>query len=220
MRDENRHLDTERLQEYAGDRIAADERAVVESHLHGCVRCAGEVAEWQALYRTLASLPAVQPRPGFADRVMARVQVRALPVWAPWVAQAQALAARVAPRSSAGWALAAALLALPVLVGGGALAWLFTNDYVTVEGLRTLLSERASSSLQSLGATALSSLMQTQLVSWFVQQTGTVVANAGLRGLGLLAALCAGLTLLSIWILYNNLVRTPTRESNHVSYSF
>src|SRR5699024_7202239 len=123
--------------------------------------------------------PLVQPRPGFADRVMARVQVRALPVWAPWLAQAQALAARVAPRSNAGWALAAAILALPVLVGGGALAWLLTNDYVTAEGLRTLLSERATSSLQSLGAAALSSVMQTQLVTWIVQQAGTVVANAG-----------------------------------------
>lgn len=220
MRDETQHMDTERLQAYADGTIAESDRVVVASHLQACVLCAGAVEEWRSLFGTLAALPRLAPRPGFSDRVMARVQVRALPVWAPWLAQAQLLAERLAPKTSAGWALAAAMLALPILVGGGAIAWLLSHDYVTADGLRALLTERATSSLQTLGASALSSLMQTQLASWIVQQAGTIVANAGLRGLGLLAALCAALTLLSIYVLYRNLFRTPTRESNYVSFSF
>ena len=214
------HLDTERLQEYADGRIAEGDRSVVDSHLQSCSRCAGEVAEWRSLFTTLAALPQLEPRTGFASRVMARVQVRALPVWAPWLSQAQALAERIAPKSSAGWAFAVAMLALPVLLGGGALAWLLSHDYVTTESLQALLTERATSSLQSLGASALSSIMQTQVASWLVQQAGTIVATTGLRGLGLLAAICAALTLLSLWILYKNLFRTPTREPNYVSFSF
>lgn len=220
MREEIEHLNTERLQEYAGGTIAGGDRVVVESHLQACPRCAGEVEEWRSLFSTLAALPQLEPRTGFANRVMARVQVKALPVWTPWLAQAQVLAERVAPKSSAGWAFAVALLALPVLLGGGAIAWLLSHDYVTAESLRALLTDRATSSLQSLGASALSSLMQTQVASWLVQQAGTIVATTGLRGLGLLAALCAALTLLSLWILYRNLFRTPTRESNYVSFSF
>ena len=214
------HLDTERLQDYADGRIAPGDRAVVESHVRACARCAGAVEEWRSLFAALSDLPQLSPAAAFADRVMVRVRVNTAPVWAPWVAQARLLADRLAPKTSTGWALAAAMLALPVLLGGGLLTWLLSHEYVTPDTLRTLLTERASSSLQSLGGSALGALMQTQVVSWVTQQAGTLIATAGLRGLGAAAAIGAALTVLSIWILYRNLFRTPTRESNYVSYSF
>ena len=215
------HLDTERLQGYADGSLEESERVVVESHLQGCTRCTTEVEEWRSLYAALGALPQFSPSVSFTDHVMDRVKVaRPLPAWAPLVARARQLAERVAPRTSAGWAVAAALLALPLLLGGGLVTWLISKDYITPESLWVFVTDRTSSGLQSLGASALSSLMETQAATWVVQQATSLVATAGLRGLGLLAAVGGALTMLSIWILYRNLFRTPTRESNYVSYSF
>jgi hypothetical protein len=38
--------------------------------------------------------------------------------------------------------------------------------------------------------------------------------------LGIAAAAMLALSGLSAWVLYRNLIRTPTRERHHVSYSF
>lgn len=215
------HLDTERLQAFADGTIAESDRAVVESHLLACVRCSSEVEEWRSLFGTLAQLPRFAPGTAFADNVMAKVKVpAAVPVWAPLVAGARQLSERFAPKTSAGWTLAAAMLMLPLLLGGGLLTWLFSKEYITPESLWVFMTDRATSSMQSLGASALSSLMETQIATWVVQQATAIVATAGVRGLGLIAGVGAALTMLSIWILYKNLFRTPTRESNYVSYSF
>jgi hypothetical protein len=54
-----------------------------------------------------------------------------------------------------------------------------------------------------------------------VQSVGAFLGAAGLRGLGAVAAGGAGLTLLSIWVLYRNLSRTTsTRGTTHVTFSF
>lgn len=215
------HLDPERLQAFADGSIAESERVVVESHVAVCVQCTTQLEEWRSLYAALADLPQYSPSALFADRVMARVSIaQPLPVWAPVVAQAKLLVAKVAPKTSAGWALAAALLALPILLGGGVMGWLISKDYITPQSLWLFVTERTSSSLQSLGASTLSSVMETELTAWVVQQATALFATAGMRGLGLIAALGGGLTMLSIWILYKYLFRTPTRESNYVSYSF
>lgn len=215
------HLDTERLQGYADGSLAESERVVVESHLQGCALCSTELEEWRTLYAAIGSLPQFSPSATFADGVMARVMIaQPLPLWTPLVAQAKLLAERIAPKTSAGWAMAAALFALPLLLGGGLVTWLISKDYVTPESLWVFVTDRAGSSLQALGASALSNLLETQAATWVVQQGTALLATAGLRGLGALAAMGGALTMLSIWILYRYLFRTPTRESNYVSYSF
>lgn len=216
-----RHLDTERLQGYAEGTIAEGDRAVLESHLQTCPQCTAEVEEWRSLYSALASLPQFAPSVQFAERVMARVQVgSAVPVWAPLVTRAQQLAQRLAPKTTTGWALATAMLALPLLFGGGLVTWLVSKDYITAESLMAFVTNRASDGMQSLGASAIRALMETQLATWLVSQGSALIATAGMKGLGVLGAtLCAG-TMASIYILYKNLFRTPARESNHASYSF
>jgi hypothetical protein len=46
------------------------------------------------------------------------------------------------------------------------------------------------------------------------------MSNSGVAGAGAVAALFAGLSILSGYVLYQNLVRTPTRRSDYASYSF
>lgn len=214
------HPDTESLQGYAEAALPEGDRATVESHLQGCARCSAEVREWRSLFLALAELPPLAPSPGFTDRVMARLHLPApVPVYAPLVRRAGELLTRVLPQTTAGWALAAAFVALPLLLGGGLLAWLFSHEYLTPATLWTFLNERAASGLQSLGTAAIAALMQTQAAAWALAMVRQFVATAGLSGLGALAGAGALLTSLSMWILYQNLFRTPSRESNHVSYS-
>jgi hypothetical protein len=215
------HLSAESLQGYVEGAIGDADRAVLESHLAACTRCSSELEEWRSLFTVLASLPQLSPAAGFADRVMSRVKVRAVPpFWAEWLASARQLAQRLTPRTAGAWALASAFIALPLLVGGGVMTWLISKDYVTAQSLWVFLTDRTASGMQSLGASALSSLLETSVVSWLVAQAESLLATAGARGLGALAVGVGGLTMASIWILYRNLFRTPTRETNHVSYTF
>lgn len=215
------HPDTERLQGYADDSIPSGDRAVVASHLEACARCAAEVAEWRSLFATLSSLPRLAPRPGFADRVMAGVKLPgAVPVYAPWLERGRRLAERLTPTSTGGWALATAFVTLPLLVAGLLGYWVVANEYVTPAALWAFATERATSDLQGLGTSVLSTLIQSDLTVSGIRLMRRIIDTAGVSGLGALVLGVAFTTTLSIWVLYRNLFRTPTRESNHVSYSF
>jgi len=212
------HLTAESLQGYVEGAIGDTDRAVLESHLLACTQCSTELEEWRSLFTTLAGLPQLTPATGFSDRVMARVRIpAAAPFWAQWAAGARQLAHRLTPRTTGAWALASAFIALPLLLGGGVVTWLVSKDYITAQSLWVFATDRAASGLQSLGASTLTALIQSSAASWLVAQARSLTANAGARGLGALA-LCGGvMTMASIWILYRNLFRTPTREANHVS---
>ena len=215
------HPDTERLQGFAEASLPEGERGVVASHLQACPSCTAAVEEWRSLFLALSALPQLAPRPGFADRVLAGLKLPArAPAWAPLLQRAGELISRVAPQSTGGWALLTAFVTLPLLVGGGVLAWLFSRGFVTPATLWTFVNDRATSGLQSLGAAALTTLIQTPAVAWVVSAVRQVLETAGLTGLGAIGAVAGALTMLSIWILYRNLFRTPTRESNYVTYSF
>jgi hypothetical protein len=74
--------------------------------------------------------------------------------------------------------------------------------------------------MQSLGASVLTALMESSITGWLLAQARSLATSAGARGLGALAVGLGGLTMASLWILYRNLLRTPTREVNHVSAQF
>ena len=91
---------------------AENSSALAESrrgHALACADCAGEVADLRSLSAALASLRVLEPEPGFADRVMARVT---LPV--PWHRR---VAVAVRERTAAGIGVAATFAAL--LAGAG-----------------------------------------------------------------------------------------------------
>ena len=209
------HPTTETLEAYAGDGLDAADGAVVRSHLLACQRCENVVEEWRSLFQALASLPRFAPPVGFGDRVLAHVRIPQ-----PWHARASAAAAGWLPGSTRGWALAAALLALPVLVGGTLLGWLLSKSYVTTHGLWVFTTDRIAAGIQSLVSSMLTFLMQTDVAAWLTRSFGTVVDAGGARGLGLLAVVGGGLTIVSIYVLYTNLFRSRNRDSNYVMFSF
>jgi hypothetical protein len=96
------------------DLAAANPASLVDahrSHVGACQRCADGVADVRRVSVLLRELPVVSPRPGFAERVMARVR---LPL--PWHRRA-VIAAR--ERKGISTAAAAAVAAL----GAGAAVW-------------------------------------------------------------------------------------------------
>jgi hypothetical protein len=215
------HLTAERLEAYVEGLLDRADRVVIESHLVGCPRCQQELDEWLALFAALSDLPELEPSPNFADRVMAHVRVSPRLAWQEQAARASATIARVLPKTTFGWGLAAAFLALPVLLGGGLVAWLLSKSFVTPRSLWAFFSDQLADGVRTFAATAMSQLLQTNLAAWLGEQGSALLATAGSTGVGLIAAAAALTTVLSIWVLYRNLFRTPSRNSNRYAlFSF
>lgn len=209
------HPTAESLEGYAEGKIGTADRATIASHLLGCQRCESAVEEWRSLFAALSALPRFAPAPGFTDRVMARVRLPR-----PWHARAAALAGQALPRSTRGWALIAALLALPILAGGSFMVWLLSKSYVTTHGLWVFVTDRFATAATRVIGSAATFIMQTDAMAWIAGGFDTLLASGGIRGVGALAAGGALLTALSAWVLYTNLFRAPDRDSNYVTFSF
>ena len=213
MRDAGQHPTTESLESYAEGSLSAGDQAVVASHLMGCSRCEAEVEDWRVLFQTLASMPHFSPALGFANRVMAHVRIPE-----PWHARATGWIERLLPRSTYGWAVAVVILALPVVAGGGLLAWLLSKSYVTAHGLWVFATDRFASAASDLAGGALTTLMQTDVAAWLASNVDTVFGATGPRGLGALAAGAGMLTFVSAWVLYRNLFRNPNGKTTYASF--
>lgn len=214
------HPTTDRLEAFAEGSLDEAERVVVESHLLGCPRCDTEIEEWRALFAALSGLPQFEPQPGFAERVMAGVSYSPRFSWQEQAARVGQALTRVAPKTSFGWALATALMALPALLGGGTVAWLLQKEYITPQTLWAMASQWAVEGLQGVGSTTITAVSRTDAAIWVTERVTSFVSTAGVSGLGIIVAAAGATTILSVWILYRNLFRTPARESHYVSYSF
>ncbi|MGH7460050.1 MAG: anti-sigma factor family protein, partial [Longimicrobiales bacterium] len=190
------------------------ERGRVERHLFGCSLCQREVAELRGLFAALSRLQHFSPAPGFMSRVMAHVK---LPE--PWWARAGRAIRPFAPRTSRGWAFASAVLALPLVGFSAVMFWLLSKPYVTGEGLLSFTLQQVGTRLSVAFDSAVSILIQSNLTLLLARGL-EVFSNSGLRGAGAAAMVFAGVTILSAWILYQNLFRTTTRRSDYASYSF
>jgi Putative zinc-finger len=218
---EMQHLTAERLEAYVEGLLDQGDRVVTESHLVSCPRCQHELDEWLALFAALSDLPELEPSANFADRVMAHVRVARRLAWPEHVARAGDAIARVLPKTTFGWAFATALLALPVLLGGGLTVWLLSRPYLTPEAVWAFFSEQLVDGASAFAATAVSRILQTDLAAWVIDRGSALIGVAGTGGLGLIAAAAALTTVLSVWVLYRNLVRTPSRNSNdYALFSF
>lgn len=217
---ETYHPSADRLEAFVEGTLQNADRVVLESHLLSCPACQTQVEEWRGLFAALASLPQFDPTVGFANRVMEQVRVAPRAAWQEWAEHANALVARVAPKTNYGWALAVAFFALPILLGGSAIAWLVSNSYISPDLLLGLSRESLVEGLQGVGATVIGFVMQTDIAAWVVANVGAVISTAGVTGLGAILAGAGTMTALSTWVLYRNLFRSPSRESDYALYSF
>lgn len=214
MRDRAQHPTTDSLEAFAEGTLAATEREVVASHLMGCPRCDADVEDWRAIFHALTTLPRFAPALGFGNRVMAHVRIPE-----PWHSRASVWIDRLLPKSAFGWAAALAVLALPFIAGGSLLVWLLSKSYVTAHGLWVFATDRFAAAATRLAGGAMTTVIESDVATWIATNTTAVFGAAGIRGVGALAAGGAILTMLSIWVLYKNLIRTPNRGSTHVMFS-
>jgi hypothetical protein len=217
---ELQHLSGDQLQTFVEGGLPDGDRVVIESHLVACLRCQSEAEEWRSVFASLSALPQFDPSLGFADRVIAGLKWAHATAALPWHVRAGQAIARVSPKTTRGWALAAAFLALPVVSVGLFMAWLMSHAYVTPRTLWAFTSDRGANALQSLGSGTIAWLMKTDVAAWTFSNGAALVQQVGMPGIGLLVATIAAATTLSIWVLYKNLFRSPSREANYVSYSF
>lgn len=223
------HPTADRLEAFVEGLLDAAERVVIESHVLGCPHCQTQVEDWRALFTALSGLPQFDPSAGFADRVMAGVRVAPKSRRASWqsawgwasgrASAAGAAAAGVLPKTTLGWALITAFLALPVVAGGAFVAWLLGRSYLTPETLWAYVSTQVVEGVRGFGLTVLTTLVQTDMMAWLVAQAGLLIENAGATGVGALLAAASAATMLSVWVLYRNLIRTPSRGTTYVTLS-
>lgn len=217
---ETHHPSADRLEAFVEGTLQNGDRVVMESHLLSCPACQAQVEEWRGLFAALSTLPQFEPSIGFANRVMAQVRVSPRAAWQEWADRANALVARAAPKTNYGWALAVAFFALPVILGGSAIAWLISNSYIAPDTLLGYTRESLVEGLQGIGSTAIGFVMQSDIAAWVVANVSAVVSTAGVTGLGVIFAGTGTMTVLSSWVLYRNLFRSPSRESDYALYSF
>jgi anti-sigma factor RsiW len=208
------HPTADRLEALVEGNLVEAERVVVESHLVGCSRCQTEVEELRSLFSVLARMQHFSPSAAFMERVMAQVR---LPD--PWYVGATRFLPRFAPRTTRGWAFASAFFALPLIGFGAIMLWLLSKPYVTGEGLIAFTLNEAGARITAALTSVLSAMLHSDVTLFLARAMETLFSN-GLRGAGALAVMFAGLTILSAWVLYQNLFRNPTRRSDYASYSF
>ena len=205
------HPEQERLEALAAGELGPADAAVVESHLVGCVRCREEVDEWRALFGALSDLPGVEPTAGFADAVMARVDVRS-----PWMERFNAFVRWLTPKTTAAWAMVAAVLALPALVYAGAFAWLATQPWFTVAGASVFVRETVPGWLGVIGERLLGTVIYYGPIQTALGSIGAMDSGR----LTLLAAAFGTAVVVSGWVLYTNLIHTPKRDSGYATFAF
>lgn len=214
MSDSKQHPTPERLQAFVEASLEGAEHAVVESHVASCHRCTSEVEAWRSLFTALGGLPHLAPSAGFANRVMAGVE---LPQ--PWLVRVLDLLRRFIPSTTRGWALATAFLALPVLAGTSLVAWLLSQPGVTVQGLWTITSGAVGQVATAAGGWLWSHWLDSTLAVYATDALELVSGHSG-GVIGLAVVTFATVTAASTWILYQNLFRNETRSTHYASYTF
>lgn len=214
MTDNFFHPDEQALESFAARELDGGDAAVVESHLLGCAACSGAVEEWRTLFSALDEVPLLEPSADFADRVMARVTVRK-----PLPVQAAELVDRLVPHSRRGWALVGTALGLPAVGAIAIMAWIASLPWLTVEGLASFAVRQLGEGLETLPQRGLGLVSDTTIGVW-LNETLQLVLGAGTGPLSAAAALFAAAVALSVWVLYKNLFRTPSRDYGNANYCF
>lgn len=118
MTDATGHLPYWTIEQLAEGSLSHAETTLAQLHLRACTRCTAELDGARAIVAALQGMPMLAPSAGFADAVMARVQIAPLAMKAPAPSVARR---RWMPRRMAAMA-AVAVLMLPVLAVTGAFA--------------------------------------------------------------------------------------------------
>lgn len=126
------HVPQWTIELFAEDALPPGEREEVQAHLDRCAQCTAELETSRALFASLEALPRFAPSEGFAEAVMARVNLQ------PRESAAFARVRRWLPVTRRGWMTLFGFLLAPLAPLAALAAWLLSQPLVTAGGLLTM----------------------------------------------------------------------------------
>jgi anti-sigma factor RsiW len=209
------HFPVEDLQDYLEGTVSAPRAARVTAHLSACEPCRIERKGWERLFGALTSLGRFAPAPGFAQRVMAGVRIPS-PVPAPWVRAGNRVLGTVRgflPQTRRGWAIVGGIASAPTISMAALGYLLFSRPLFTVGNVTTYLSWKASALFSSLFSSVASAMLDSVALFRAYSLLGTLAESPLLIGVGSLVF--SLMSAAALWVLYRNLVATPSAERRY-----
>lgn len=222
-RSASEHLAPERIQELVEGALSGARKRTAAAHLAACGSCRAEAESWQALFRTLDQLPALEPSPDFGARVMAAVDVEAVAerarasrtaLWRRLPAEALAAGRGLVPSTRRGWALAGGVVAAPAVALVAALGAVVAHPLLTMGDLVAFAWWRMSDLVGAAGTWALSQVVANPLLAQVWGLVELAAASPGVAAGGLLVLWTAMLG--AAWVLYRNVVQPHFALEPHV----
>ena len=213
----DRHVSVQGIQDLLENQLARGTRLRVEAHLGSCTDCESLVREWATLFSRIEEIPRLEPSRGFAERVMAEVQVVAIAEVSRtpktgWLERALGAGRALLPSSPKGWAVAGALFAAPSVGLIAAVAAVVAHPLLSLRELVLFLSWRASELGGLAWAWSLDVLTATPGVYQMMEALRALTETPGLAAAGVLALWATTMT--AAWVLYRYIV-APTLSTGH-----
>ena len=209
------HIPVEDLQDYLEGTLSSRRTARANAHLSACEPCRIESQGWERLFGALTSLGRFAPAPGFAQRVMARVRIPS-PVPAPWVRAGSRVLGAVRgflPQTRRGWAIVGGIASAPTISMAALGYLLFSRPLFTVGNVTTYLSWKASALFSSVFSTVASATVDSVALFRAYSLLGTLAESPLLIGVGSLVFSLTSAA--ALWVLYRNLVATPSADRRY-----
>ena len=172
---------------------------------------AAALASWKHLYEQLDGLPAFVPADGFGERVMARVAASRAPV-----RSRAPLASRIRgwlPRRRERLAAASGIAFGPTAAFAVTAYMVFSNPLVTASNVASFAWGKGTAALSGLGQALFGSAATSPATGRVFGLLDGVAAPA--PSVAAVLLLLGGLTLVSAWILYKNVVKVSALEGRH-----
>ena len=214
-RPQGEHIPAEGLQDYVEGVLPGRTANRARAHLAACAPCQEDLKGWARLFGSLGSLGRFAPSGGFAQRVMARVRIPA-PVPSPWVdagRRAAGWSKGFLPRTRKGWAVAGGIASAPTISVAALMYLVFSHPLLTVGSFTTYFSWKASALLTSISSSLGSALLESVALFRVYSFLGVLAESPFLVGAGSLAFSLT--SALALWVLYRNLVATPSVDRRH-----
>ncbi len=218
------HVPAVSLQDFVEGLLPAGQVARIQTHLDDCGTCSKDVLAWRSVIGSLESLGHWAPADGFAARVMDEVHIAApaparAPVKEALVAAGNALAwaGRLLPQSQKAWATMSGVAVAPMATLGLLLYTVFSHPTLIPGALLSFVGWKAAAFVgMAWNATSAVLLESTSLFRVYTFLESLAAAPATLAG-GFAVFSC--LTAAATWVLYKNLIATPSVDGQYAHVS-
>jgi len=210
-----KHLPVEDLQDYVEGVLPTRRAAKAQAHLAACQPCQTEVKGWERLFGSLAALDRFAPANGFAQRVMAQVRIP-VPMPAPWVQAGSRVlvwARGFLPQTRRGWAVAGGIASAPTISMAALLYLVFSHPLLTVGSFTTYASWKASTLLSSFFSSTATAVVDSVALFRAYSLLGTLARSPLLVGVG--GLVFSLMSAIALWVLFRNLVVTPSADGRY-----